>query len=217
LSLLTAALEVLSPSLTLSLASLTGLAVVTAYVSLQWEYGVLDGFLYSGSVLQRVGATALVSLLLLRLHPTPEAHTPSYEFSTSFVGVAFGVICGVQVRRAWYPERIYDTFVFVTAAEGLDKTLVVRFLLGLLMLGVTKIVTKWILSIVLPLLYACCFPIRIRRLWQPPIVDVNNGASIRSRGLKQTLDGRDADVDATTRFFSYAAIGFTASALVMAF
>lgn len=31
---------------------------------------------------------ALASLVLLRLHPRPMAHTPSFEFTTSFMGVS---------------------------------------------------------------------------------------------------------------------------------
>lgn len=39
---------------------------------------------------------ALASLVLLRLHPRPMAHTPSFEFTTSFMGVrAAGLACGM--------------------------------------------------------------------------------------------------------------------------
>ena len=226
--------------------AVAGLAVVTAYSRLQWAWGVLDVFLYEGRVSWRLAATGLSCLLLLRLHPTPESHTPSYgtccsergclclgllrsrrdlyripmahllsfqyhtaEFSTSFVGVAFGVICGVQVRRTWFPDQVYGRFGFVIAPGNVfSATLLLRLIAGLAMLGVTKLMTKWMFSRLLPLVYTY-FPIRIRRLWQPPIVDTQGGAT--SRGIKQTLDGRDADIDATTRFASYAALGFAAN------
>lgn len=38
---------------------------------------------------------ALLSLVLLRLHPRPVAHTPSYDFTVSFMGVAFGMNAAV--------------------------------------------------------------------------------------------------------------------------
>ena len=37
----------------------------------------------------------LAALVLLRLHPRPLAHTPSFEFSTSFMGAMCGVILGI--------------------------------------------------------------------------------------------------------------------------
>lgn len=47
---------------------------------------------------------ALISLVLLRLHPRPVAHTPSYEFSVSFGGVAFGLVAAVSRVHARYFE-----------------------------------------------------------------------------------------------------------------
>jgi hypothetical protein len=40
----------------------------------------------------------LCCVVLLRLHPLPLIYTPSYEFSVSFAGVAFGTATGL--RRA---------------------------------------------------------------------------------------------------------------------
>ncbi len=40
----------------------------------------------------------LLWTLMLRLHPKPLIHTPSYQYSVSFAGVAFGVATGL--RRA---------------------------------------------------------------------------------------------------------------------
>ena len=40
----------------------------------------------------------LMWTLMLRLHPKPLIYTPSYEYSVSFAGVAFGVATGL--RRA---------------------------------------------------------------------------------------------------------------------
>lgn len=58
--------------------AVAGLAVVTAYSRLQWVSGVFDTFLYGGHAAGRVVWAGLICLVLLRLHPTPESHTPSY-------------------------------------------------------------------------------------------------------------------------------------------
>jgi len=187
--------------------AVAGLTVVTAYASLQDEWGVLDTFLYGGSHLSRIGIAAVASLALLRLHPTPESHTPSYEFSTSFIGVAFGVICGVRTRIILNPNAVYSAFGLVSTP--FDPLTAFRFLVGLSLLGVAKIATKALLTALLPYFYTYIFPHAVRRLWQPPIVGHPRN------GLKQTPDGRDADIDATVRFFSYAAIGYVASCYVM--
>jgi len=195
--------------------AVAGLAVTTAYATLQWEYGLVDRWVFgSGHLAQRVGVVSLVALVLLRLHPTPEKHTPSYEFSTSFVGVAWGVVCGVQVRRWLFPRRVYPAFEFVVGRAAVDGWAagLTGFGVGLVVLGVAKVLTKWVGGRVLGVMYARAFPLRVRRLWQPPVVGGCHGGKA---GLKTTLDGRDADLDAMTRFLSYAAVGFTASLWVV--
>lgn len=42
--------------------------------------------------------------LMLRLHPKPLAFTPSYEYSVSFAGVAFGLATGL--RRAKHLHHV---------------------------------------------------------------------------------------------------------------
>jgi len=86
------------------------------------------------------------------------------------------------------------------------------FGVGLVVLGVAKVLTKWVGGRVLGVMYARAFPLRVRRLWQPPVVGGCHGGKA---GLKTTRDGRDADLDATTRFLSYAAVGFAASLWVV--
>ena len=123
--------------------------------------------------------------------------------------MACGVISGVQARRLWYPDHVYSEFGFLIAPGSVfSALLLLRLMSGLLVLGVAKVVSKRLFSLLLPPLYTY-FPIRIRRLWQPPIVGTQEVTT--TEGIKQTLDGRDADIDATTRFASYAALGFGAS------
>ena len=40
---------------------------------------------------------------MLRLHPKPLIYTPSYEFSVSFAGVAFGVATGALRQQLGIP------------------------------------------------------------------------------------------------------------------
>lgn len=52
---------------------------------------------------------ALISLVLLRLHPRPVAFTPSYEFTVSFMGVAFGMcsaVCRVHTHFLTPPIQL---------------------------------------------------------------------------------------------------------------
>jgi membrane-associated phospholipid phosphatase len=183
--------------------AVAGLTVVTAYYTMQeagilhrWVYGVGDGLTRTA-----FAAAGFACLILLRLHPTPESHTPSYEYSTSFIGVAFGVFCGTRARNEG-PEEM----------RGLASP--DMLIIGLIVLALSKIVAKAIFSIVLPFLYRKFFPKQIRRLWQPPVVGLETR---KEDGIKKTQDGRDADVDATVRFFSYATIGISASYVVPKF
>ncbi len=41
--------------------------------------------------------TGLLCLVLLRLHPRPIDHTPTYEFTTAFWGVMFGTVSSVNM------------------------------------------------------------------------------------------------------------------------
>ena len=53
--------------------------------------GYLTRWVFSGP--QAVLHALLVSCVLLRLHPRPLAHTPSYEFTVSFMGVSLESLC----------------------------------------------------------------------------------------------------------------------------
>ena len=50
----------------------------------------------------------LACTVLLRLHPKPLVHTPSYEFTASFFGVCWGLIiglsrCGIPCQTEYRP------------------------------------------------------------------------------------------------------------------
>ena len=50
----------------------------------------------------------LACAVLLRLHPLPLIYTPSYEFSVSFAGVAFGTATGGVTEHCYsVPYTVY--------------------------------------------------------------------------------------------------------------
>ena len=69
----------------------------------------------------------LLWTLMLRLHPKPLIYTPSYEYSVSFAGVAFGVATGL--RRA---KHLHSTgaLLLVLWEQGGALAIVRRLVLG---------------------------------------------------------------------------------------
>lgn len=175
--------------------AVAGLTVLTAFISLRdlLVHSIFQPF--SGLV------TLLFSALLLRLHPKPIHHTPSFEFTTSFVGVSFGVVSALSI----------DTPLFETAASLWEHNYAMlyttrRLLVGYLVVLFSKSISKAIFRFLLPFLYVT-FPMPIRKLWQPPVHDRLSTTS-RASSMPRTQDGSPADVDATARFLSYAGLGF---------
>lgn len=176
--------------------AVAGLTVLTTFISLQ---STIDNFLQSPYCWLY---TVLLSLVLLRLHPTPEKHTPSYEFTTSFVGVAFGVILAVHLK----PDHFCHQQVFLPIFEKGLLPQIAKVCVGFAIVLASKVIAKRVCSTLLPIAY-CMFPIEIRRAWQPPVCTALDPVT----KLRKTIDGtRWADIDATVRFLSYASIGFAA-------
>lgn len=175
--------------------AVAGLTVLTAFISLRdfFVHFVFQPF--SGLV------TLLISAILLRLHPKPIHHTPSFEFSTSFVGVSFGVVSALSI----------DTPLFETATSLWKRDYAMlyiarRLLVGYLVVVFSKSISKAFFSSFLPFLYVA-FPMPVRKLWQPPVHDLFSTTS-RTPSMPRIQDGSPADVDATARFLSYAGLGF---------
>lgn len=160
-----------------------------------------------------VPQAALLSLVLLRLHPRPMSHTPSYEFTVSFVGVFFGVASGMSQSRALHEPAVQYHAVLALGPLWCGR----RLLIGLLAVMAVKELCKRALQTALPLLYLL-FPLRLRRTWQPPIHNQHPAALLKGplRGLPHDESGRPWDVAVTARFFSYAGIGFGVAELVPA-
>ncbi len=69
----------------------------------------------------------LLWTLMLRLHPKPLIYTPSYEYSVSFAGVAFGVATGL--RRAKHLHSI-DPLLLALWRQGGTLAIARRLALG---------------------------------------------------------------------------------------
>lgn len=149
----------------------------------------------------------IISLALLRLHPKPPKPTPSFEFSTSFMGVFFGVMAAA--RRSYHttfykpPIQVLDVFAEyhnqpMLVALKVARRLLVGFALMLLSKKVFKAISY---SIILPLFYKH-IPSSIRRAMHPPVAD--------SLLEKNRLPW---DLILTTRFIAYVGLGFAATEL----
>lgn len=148
------------------------------------------------------------SLVLLRLHPRPLQYTPTYEFTTSFVGAASGISVGMA--RCWAdlmaPGILIHTLPFGTL------WLLRRVVVGLGAAAAAKEAGKKLAGVLLPILYRG-FPVTLRACWQPPVADL--GAKLkkdpRLTRLPHTAGGRPWDVEITARYFSYFALAWMVS------
>lgn len=182
--------------------AVAGLTVLTAFISCEEYINMFVSLPYDYL------AFLLIAVVLLRLHPKPADHTPSFEFSTSFVGVCFGVLAGIKYIPEFYQQQvqIYDIwsrgYLFVTR----------RLFVGYIIVLVAKIFFRRLSTLAFPILYRA-FPLEIRKLWQPPVHDRCHEPDRKDKCLQKlphTHCGLPADIDATTRFFSYAGIGLGA-------
>lgn len=187
--------------------AVAGLTVVTTFISL--EAPITAWVLASPWV--AVPSAALVALVLLRLHPRPLEHTPTFEFTTSFMGVMFGVVSAVSRCRYFFLPPVQMADVWAHSPVWLLRRLVAGFALVL----VCKEVSRAVSYAVLPKLYLL-FPTAIRRTWQPPVHPQCEPHAMQDPSLKMlphTAKGIPCDVALTSRFFAYAGIGFAACEL----
>ena len=184
--------------------AVAGLTTVTTFISLE---PVIDCWVMLPPP-TAVSIAALVSLILLRLHPKPLNHTPTFEFSTAFMGVMLGAVLAVSR----FPE-FYSSPVAVDNIRTKPLWWVVRrLLLGFSLVLASKNVFKKVARTMLPRLYRF-FPTALRRLWQPPVHNRCSDEKIEDpllKGLPHAENGRPWDVEVTARFFAYAGIGYAA-------
>lgn len=133
---------------------------------------------WSSAALPGCFAALLSAALLLRFHPTPARHTPSLEFSASFAGVAFGVSASSLLR--WGADGPPARELAPASLWVLAR----RIALGLPLAVACKEATRAVLRLVVPRLFGLA-PQGLRRLWQPPLLDVwgaGDGALLDDEG-----------------------------------
>jgi len=180
--------------------AVAGLTVVTTFISLE---EVINAWAADPWV--AIPSAALISLVLLRLHPKPMDPTPSFEFSTSIMGVMFGVIAGVS-RCSWFFSPPVQLASVWSHSPG---WILRRLLTGFSLVLLCKELSRAAAHSILPWFYMV-FPTQLRQLWQPPVHNqckphlVHNKSLI---GLPHNSKGTPYDVDVTSRYFAYAGIG----------
>lgn len=187
--------------------AVAGLATVTTFISLE---GALNAWVALSPRVVAASA-ALVSLILLRLHPRPLNPTPTFEFSTSFMGVVFATLIGVSRHPEFFQPPVSLAVVLAQPWWWVPR----RLAAGFALVVACKEASRAGATALLPRLYAF-FPLALRRLWQPPKHDECTDGKIENpalKGLPHTAAGRPFDVEVTSRFFAYAGIGFALSDL----
>ncbi|KAK9823486.1 hypothetical protein WJX72_003099 [[Myrmecia] bisecta] len=187
--------------------ALAGAMVLTAYLSLDGRY---DTWIRTNSFATLV--QGLGSVVLLRLHPKPLQHTPSYEFTASFAGVCFGVVAGVNHSSLAGRQYFAQSYALdmLASKQGLLH-LLRRSCVGFFLVAAMKEFSKCMLLRSLPAVYRCV-PVSLRLLWQPPVHSLHPGDP-SCKGMPINAKGQPWDVDITARFISYASIGWSVTEL----
>ena len=158
------------------------------------------------SFLEILARVVCVAGLFLKLHPMPPSPTPSFEFTTSFMGVMVGVMSAVGLNKDYVlikPKRIS---LFSSPWVWYFRRLIVGFAVVLFLKTVLKTCARFFLTLFFDL-----FPVSIRQLWQPPVhstCPINKIRNIRLKSLPHSESGNPKDVDIGARFVSYAGLGF---------
>ena len=75
----------------------------------------------------------LASIVFLRLHPKPLRHTPSYEFTTSFLGVCWGIAAGMSQNAGLYRVNQPGLSILLLGSRAGVAALLKRVTLGILL------------------------------------------------------------------------------------
>jgi membrane-associated phospholipid phosphatase len=179
-----------------------GLTVVSCFLGVERGAGALLALGPRGAP----AAAAAVATVLLRLHPRPLRHTPTFEFSTAFLGVALGAVAAAARR----PDLLAPPVRLAAAAAGGAPWAARRLGAGFAAVLAARAAARAVARAALPPLYAAV-PLALRRAWQPPVHDRGPGRPPAVlAGLPRAPGGGAADVEATARFLTYAAIGWAA-------
>lgn len=179
-------------------------------------HGHVDDFVTSGQNVTSFWAG--LSFVLFFAYPTPEAPTPSFEYHTSFLGVVFGFVCGIQQTYLLFHSedipRIFCSELSILVFFG-------RFLAGiptiLMVKFCSKALSKWLLPVIcntlgIPIKSSCYIP----ALKESD--SSKNKADSKHIGYLQRaisfLPQKTYDVDTGIRFLQYAGLGWSVTDLV---
>ena len=174
-----------------------GGAFLGALVAAAWsavDDAYLD-FLISGGV-AAAAVQAAASAVALRLHPRPLAHTTSFEASTAFAGACTGVSLGIARGG-----------LAALAPPASAAAACARLVAGLTAVAAVKAASKQVVAAVVLLPYRAV-PLRLRRVWQPPMHSLSQRARAARTGIPVDEKGAPWDEIMTTKFVSYAALGW---------
>ncbi|GAB2249342.1 hypothetical protein Droror1_Dr00012701 [Drosera rotundifolia] len=187
-----------------------GLGILVFWIAVS-EY--IDNFIVSEQNVTYFWAA--LSLLLSFAYPTPELPTPSFEFHTSFNGVAFGIVAGIQqsyhqfhhedVPRLFTSEHTFPSFLG-RVLVGIPTILLVKFC--------TKALAKWVLPVAMN---ATGIPIRSSSYL--PAINKKAGEPKQSGYLQKLFffAREDSfDIDTAIRFIQYAGLAWAVVDLVPA-
>lgn len=181
---------------------LGGAAVLNFFITVD---DPLESMITTLTPWKAVAVMLLGCIVVLRGHPRPMRHTPSFEYSTSFVAVAFGM--GAALTRG-HPKLLeYDVLLPKLWAAGGLWLILPRIVLGFLFVGCLASFARSLMLILVPPLYIF-FPEHLRRLWQPPMHNLGPETYLTRQGIPSNAKGRPWDVDLTSRFAAYATIGW---------
>lgn len=158
----------------------------------------------------------LATALLLRLHPLPLKYTTSFEATTAIAGACAGVALGVSLGGGSHPllplspSSSSSSFAPFTPFAALR-----RVVAGLALVALVKEVSKRAVLSLVPLPYRA-LPLRLRRLWQPPVRSLSRNGRMGRLGIPVDADGRPWDEVLTAEFLGYASLGWAVAGLAPA-
>ncbi|KAF7147396.1 hypothetical protein RHSIM_Rhsim03G0002900 [Rhododendron simsii] len=176
---------------------------------------------------------AALSFLLLFAYPTPENPTPSFEYHSSFTGVAFGIVSTtIYLSHVIGVQQTYHLFHHENVARIFTPQLTLRAFAGRMLVGIptillvkfcTKALAKWNQPIVanslgIPIKSTSYIPALILEI---PITASNSSETlddVKQSGYLQKLfvfsPQASFDVDTGIRFLQYAALAWSVVDLV---
>lgn len=192
--------------------ALAGAAVFSAWTALDdlHEAFLVDPTTTGAAVL---ATHALTCALLLRLHPRPLVHTPSYEASATFLGACTGVAVGVWRSGGAHVRPGGGGWATLPHAAGpaaVGAAIALRLVCGFATAAAVHLAAKAAARRGVPAAYRAV-PLRLRRLWQPPLHSLRKDRLWAALRIPVDAGGRPWDVSITTRFLSYAALGWAVS------